>query len=230
MPGAIAVVAAVAVMASLSLAVFSASTLDGLFREGGVVENAQAILYGLCVRLSLAYWRREVWPGGLTGALLLAVLMLRELDFHKRFTAMSVTRTRYYLLPDVPVLSKVIAASVLLVTLAIAVLFFRKHARFFRNALSVGARLGPGRSGRDRPDSPCGLRGQDPRVGRTGDVHLVGPGHHAADDGEAAGDGDRRIPGARDSDAAPGGSDPVWQPTAPGVRRQPAHALGPHHS
>jgi hypothetical protein len=125
-------------MTTLALVVFPASTLDRLFAEGGAVENAQTILYGLCALLSLAYWWKNLWPGGLTGALLLAVLMVRELDFHKRFTAMSVTRTRYYLLSEVPVSSRVIAATVLLVTLAIAVVFFRKRARFFWSALRSG--------------------------------------------------------------------------------------------
>jgi hypothetical protein len=121
-----------------ALALLPVPTLEGLFREGGSVENFQAFSWALCAALSLVYWLRKQWSGGLIGAFLLVMLLVRELDFHKRFTAMSVTRTRYYLLPDVPVLTRLIAATVVLGTLAVAIVFLRKHLRLFWNALRSG--------------------------------------------------------------------------------------------
>jgi hypothetical protein len=121
-----------------ALALLPVPTLERLFREGGPVENLQAVSWALCAALSLVYWLRKEWSGGLIGAFLLAMLLVRELDFHKRFTVMSVTRTRYYLLPDVPIVTRLIAAGVVLGTLAVAVVFLRKHLRLFWNALRSG--------------------------------------------------------------------------------------------
>ena len=112
-----------------------------LFLEGGLVESATAFGFFLCALLIVreggeAYVRKHNY------FLLLPVLLgLRELDAHKCFTTMSMTKSRFFLSPDVAVWEKVVGLAVIGLVLWIVVTIFRKHFRGFLAGLKVRSPL-----------------------------------------------------------------------------------------
>jgi len=82
---------------------------DSIISEDGLVECLSAAGYFLCAILILVFWRKEAarhWQM----IIVLVALGLRELDFNSRFTAMSVTKIRFFTSPDVPFPEKLVAA------------------------------------------------------------------------------------------------------------------------
>jgi hypothetical protein len=85
-----------------------------LVDEYGPVETAQVILYLLAATFCFGYKIRNMWDRGLIAGLILVVFALRELDFQVKFTDISVTRTKFYFAPDVPLETKIIAGIIVL--------------------------------------------------------------------------------------------------------------------
>jgi len=88
--------------------------------EGGLVESATVLGYGIClglilIRGGLGYLTRQ------TGIVVLITLLgLRELDFDKRFTTMGIFKSRFYVSSDVPLLEKA-AAIIFILLLAVCI-------------------------------------------------------------------------------------------------------------
>jgi hypothetical protein len=79
--------------------------------ESGPVEMVSAIGYMLCAASIL--WLAGNWRGRWAAAGLMILFGLRELDFHNRFTSMSLSKIKFYLSPDVALLEKLIGGAVL---------------------------------------------------------------------------------------------------------------------
>ena len=79
-----------------------------LIWEGGPLETAQVMLYIIAASVSFFYARRKIWKDGYSGAFILLLFAMRELDFQKKFTGVSITRTKYYFNYDAPLLSKIL--------------------------------------------------------------------------------------------------------------------------
>jgi hypothetical protein len=81
--------------------------------EGGPVENAQCFLYLAGAVLAFAYASRKLWDRGLSGGFVMVLFALRELDFHTRFTEINVTKTRFFISPEVPFKHKLVVVAVI---------------------------------------------------------------------------------------------------------------------
>ena len=106
--------------------------LNPLFRESGPIEALSPIGYALCMVLIVALGGvKFAFTRALSLMVVLLAMMLRELDFHTRFTAMSITKTRFFLSGDVPLQQKVLAFLALaLIGLAVLHVIFA-HGRAF---------------------------------------------------------------------------------------------------
>lgn len=112
----------------VGLSQMEASQALSLVAENGPIETATAaaFLFGsLIVFAGPEIGRR--WPA----AVLLLMFFLRELDFHSRFTTMNLTKSRFYLSPDVPFVEKLIGLCVLLFFLACIYLLIKHYGRNF---------------------------------------------------------------------------------------------------
>ena len=67
-----------------------------IMREGGWVESATVVFYGLAFLGCLYMMWSGHWPEAWSGALLAAAAMGRELDAHKEFTLHSLSSIRYW--------------------------------------------------------------------------------------------------------------------------------------
>ena len=69
---------------------------------------------------------------------MVALLGLRELDFHSRFTSMGIMKTEYYISPKVPGTEKAIVSALVLIILCIAIHFVWTRWTSFLTALKAG--------------------------------------------------------------------------------------------
>lgn len=69
---------------------------------------------------------------------MVALLGLRELDYHTQFTTMGIMKTEYYISPKVPGTEKAIVAILVLIILCIAVHLVWIRWRSFLTALKAG--------------------------------------------------------------------------------------------
>ena len=81
--------------------------------------------------ISFVYFRRKIWNSGATGAVILVLFALRELDFQKKFSSVSITRTKFYFSPDISLFVKIIGGAIVLFILITLVLFVRRNAGVF---------------------------------------------------------------------------------------------------
>jgi hypothetical protein len=106
-----------------------------LIDEGGPIETLTAVcfLLGALAVLSGPELARR-WPA----AAILLMFGLRELDFHSRFTTMNLTKSRFYLSPEVPLAEKLIGLCVLLFFIACLYLLVKRYGRIWlRRALRL---------------------------------------------------------------------------------------------
>jgi hypothetical protein len=106
--------------------------LNPLFRETGSIETLSPIGYALCMVLIIALGGLKLaFTRAFSLMVVLLAMMVRELDFHSRFTAMSIVKIRFFLSGDVPLQQKVLALLVLaLIGLAVVHVIF-VHGRNF---------------------------------------------------------------------------------------------------
>jgi len=99
--------------------------------EGGPLETAQVILYIAAASVSFFYAKSTIWKDGYSGAFILLLFVMRELDFQKKFTGVSITRTKYYFNYDAPLLSKILFGMLLLFLVFFIVSFIFRHWKQF---------------------------------------------------------------------------------------------------
>lgn len=100
---------------SLLVAFLERDVVYAVMREGGWVESATVVCYGLTFLGCLYMMWSAHWPGAWSGALLAAAAFGRELDLHKRFTLESLSSIRYWRSDAVPVTQKTIVATIAIV-------------------------------------------------------------------------------------------------------------------
>jgi len=102
-----------------------------LTKEWGPIENAQVIFYVTGALVSWIYARQKIWNGGYQGSLILLIFAMRELDFQKKFTGISITRTKYYFHSDAALTAKLVCALIVIGIIVLFILFIKKHSRGF---------------------------------------------------------------------------------------------------
>jgi hypothetical protein len=103
-------------------------------KEWGPVENTQVILYVTGALVAWIYARQKKWNGGYQGSLILLIFAMRELDFQKKFTGISITRTKYYFHSDAALTAKLLSALVVISIIVLFILFIKKHSMgFYKN-------------------------------------------------------------------------------------------------
>ncbi|KLU01750.1 hypothetical protein RISK_006249 [Rhodopirellula islandica] len=122
---------------------------DAIISEGGWVESLSAYLYLVVAASLLMAGAMKLWKPSVRCPrhpfLLTAVLCLffaREMDFHSRFTGGSFLKTSFYLRDDVSLMSKAIAALVIVVATATVVSLCGRYAKLVRNRFVAGSWLG----------------------------------------------------------------------------------------
>lgn len=100
-----------------------------LIKENGLIEIAQCTGYAAGALISWSYAKRGIWKGGLNGGTVLLLLALRELDFQRSFTGISITRTKFYFSAQVPILIKVIGGCIALSMLSALMLLIARNTR-----------------------------------------------------------------------------------------------------
>ncbi|MEW6052872.1 MAG: hypothetical protein AB1552_03665 [Nitrospirota bacterium] len=116
------------VMLNITVIFFLPDDLTFLFiKEWGPVENAQVILYVTGALVSWIYAKRNIWAGGYQGCIILLIFAMRELDFQKKFTGISITRTKYYFHSDAALLTKIMFACIVVCIVVFIIVFVRKN-------------------------------------------------------------------------------------------------------
>lgn len=98
-----------------------------VLKEGGPVETLSAIGWFLAAAVLVAVSRRFACWDGLIGAFILVLFGLRELDFHKRFTTMGISKIKFFIHPEVPWKEKVIVTLFFLLVLYLVAGFARRN-------------------------------------------------------------------------------------------------------
>lgn len=107
-------------------------------KENGPIEMLSAAGYLLASFWLCMEFRHGRIRDGLSAGLLVAILGLRELDFHARFTTMGIFKTRYYISDQVPGGEKIIVSLVILFILMLAVRYCKRNVTSFWYALRSG--------------------------------------------------------------------------------------------
>jgi hypothetical protein len=103
-------------------------------KEWGPIENAQVIFYVTGALVSWIYARQKIWDGGYHGSLILLIFAMRELDFQKKFTGISITRTKYYFHSDAALTAKLLCALIVISIIVLFFLFIKKNSKgFYKN-------------------------------------------------------------------------------------------------
>jgi hypothetical protein len=113
--------------------------LNPLFEEGGFVEGLSPMGYVFCIVLIIAQGGfRFAFTRAFSLVVILLAMTLRELDFHTRFTVMSLEKLKFYISPDVPLGQKAIGLLVLLLLAAAVLHVLRRHGKGFLAGLGKG--------------------------------------------------------------------------------------------
>ncbi len=100
-----------------------------IVKENGPIEDLSALGYFLVAWwLARAGWLLRV-KDGFSAGFLIALLGLRELDMHTRFTTMGIFKTRYYISPQVPGGEKLIVSIIVLIIFVIAIRYLYRNTR-----------------------------------------------------------------------------------------------------
>jgi uncharacterized membrane protein len=97
-----------------------------LIRENGVIENLSAAGWFIAGYFAIRAVGEAGWADGYLAGILLSLCGFRELDFHNRFTTLSITKKIFYLSPEVPLPEKGMAVILWLLILFILYRLSRK--------------------------------------------------------------------------------------------------------
>jgi len=109
-----------------------------LVQEHQPVEILTAVgyLFATCWLILTALVKYERWL--ISASFVVALLGLRELDFHSRFTSMGIMKTEFYISPEVPGTEKAIVSILVLIILGILIHLVWTRWTAFLTALKAG--------------------------------------------------------------------------------------------
>lgn len=113
-------------------------TLLWALSEAGPIQIASTMFLMFAAIGAGLMARYGWWRDGWMGSFILAAMAAREMDLHKAFTEISVTKIRFFTSPHEPLIAKLIAAAVLSALLLIVIVFIRRTARSYLVKLRAG--------------------------------------------------------------------------------------------
>ncbi len=127
----IGAVFAVVVLVGLSCLFLPAEIMLG---ETGVVERSSVALYALVIPVVVIWRMRYKLPPIWSGAFLMALFAMREMDFDKRFTSMGLLKLKLYTRDIAPMHERIIGAVLIIsMILIIGALFYFHFKPFLKN-------------------------------------------------------------------------------------------------
>lgn len=102
-----------------------------LISEKGLIEKFTATIYFMAGIVSIVLAIQGILLHGLKAGFLMFVLGLREMDFHNKFTTKNITKTSFYISPEVPVIEKIIVSLIVLFILWMLFSFLSKNIKSF---------------------------------------------------------------------------------------------------
>ena len=106
--------------------------------EEGFLEQLTHILYGVALVICLAIMAIKRWPRGIYPAIILAVMLMRELDFHIRFSPENTSSIRFWKSGEIALWHKLLAAAVLIALIVSLVKLLRRNFRPWLRHLKLG--------------------------------------------------------------------------------------------
>jgi hypothetical protein len=120
---------------------------DAFFREGGVIESASVFGYFLCAALMVLKGKINYLKRYHYFFVMIILFMLRELDFDKQFTTISILKKGFYVSDRVPLAEKIVGAMFITILLYVSVSILSRHSKGFfvglrkRSPISLDALL-----------------------------------------------------------------------------------------
>jgi hypothetical protein len=133
-------VVAVILPMAVSIVVFYTLPIDIVYRftrENGLVEDLSAVGHFLTAACCLILVYKQRWRDGWTGAFIAFLFGCRELEFQERFTALSITKIRFYTEAGVPWMQKAVVLALIAFTVWVVARYLRRHAGSFVPALRL---------------------------------------------------------------------------------------------
>ena len=123
-------------IAIMSVAAVSSMLLEReaallLLKEGGIIETASAIGYFLCIAFLFYMGRSQSLQSHWYLYLILLAMMLRELDFDKRFTDPGILQSRFLTADTVGIFGKIIGLSIVLLLVISLIKWISRHGKDF---------------------------------------------------------------------------------------------------
>jgi len=115
-----------------------------ILEEGGLIESATALGYFVCIVVMIYRGRLTYIKNNHPLFLLIIFFMLRELDFHTRFTTTGILKIRFFTSAQVPLTEKAIGLVVIAILLYVVLMILHSHLRDFlmklrkKDTLSIG--------------------------------------------------------------------------------------------
>ena len=119
----------------LSLVIISAIIIVGFptppdfLNEGAFVETSSVVLYGVTITFLLWLRPMKELKDTLLCAAVTLCLMLRELDFDKKFTDLGVFKGKFYKSAEIPIIQKLIGLFIILTLLALVITLLVRHTK-----------------------------------------------------------------------------------------------------
>jgi len=119
-------------ISAIALHVIDRSTANDMLSDAGLIQTLTSVALFAGAALCLRRAMRRIPPVFKWAELsfLLVIYALREMDFHRRFTVEHISNKDFYIGPD-PLLTKIIAGTVVLLTIIALLHFLLSNARFF---------------------------------------------------------------------------------------------------
>lgn len=102
-----------------------------LLKENGIIETASALGYLLCAILIVYKGKLKYLKKYYYVFIVIVCFMLRELDFHKRFTTMAMFKIRLYTSNTVPLTEKILVGIFTFLLIFVFLTMLIRHARDF---------------------------------------------------------------------------------------------------
>ncbi len=98
-----------------------------LLSEAGPIEMGSVIAWLACSMFLILLYIKNIWKGGIAASVICFAFALRELDFQKKFTVMSIDKINFYIESKAPIIEKLIVGFIVLFLFYLTFHLIRKN-------------------------------------------------------------------------------------------------------